>query len=403
MADLEALKARTDAVVAAHAPVLLEASHAIHTHPELGFHEHHAHDLLSDLLADAGLAVTRGAYGLETAFEARAGSGGPTVAVLCEYDALPGIGHACGHNVIGAAGVGAGIAAAALAEELGATVVVLGTPAEEGGGGKVFLAEQGAFDHVDAALMVHPAGLDLARFGAIAIQQLEVTYHGKAAHAAAAPQAGRNALDAAVLGYMNVAALRQHIRPDERVHGIFTEAGEAPNVVPARAAACWYVRSPTLRGLTALKERVLTALEAGASAAGCSMEHRWLDPAYADMVDNEPMIDRYRRNLARTGRTLLEPDSLAAVVGSTDMGNISHLVPSIHPMIAVSPPNVAIHTAEFVRYAGGAEGDQAVLDGARTLAATIVDLWAEPGTLDEVRAEFAAARASGRATGRATV
>ncbi|MEO6628576.1 MAG: amidohydrolase, partial [Aquihabitans sp.] len=353
--------------------------------------------------SDAGLSVTRGAYGIETAFEARAGSGGPTVAVLCEYDALPGIGHACGHNVIGAAGVGAGIAAASMAEELGATVVVLGTPAEEGGGGKVFLAERGAFEGIDAALMVHPAGLDLARFAAIAIQQLEVTYHGKAAHAAAAPQAGRNALDAAVLGYMNVAALRQHILPNERIHGIFTEAGEAPNVVPARAAASWYVRSPSVRGLKALKERVLNALEAGASAAGCTMEHRWLDPAYADMVDNEPMIDRYRLNLARTGRTLLEPDSLDAVVGSTDMGNISHLVPSIHPMIAVSPPDVSIHTSDFVRYAGGSEGDLAVLDGAKAMACTVVDLWVEPGALDDAKADFAAARASGRATGRATV
>ena len=167
--------------------------------------------------------------------------------MLCEYDALPGIGHACGHNVIGAAGVGAGIAAAALADEIGGRVLVLGTPAEEGGGGKVALAEAGAFEGVEAALMVHPAGLDLARIKAIAIHQLQVTYHGKAAHAAAAPHAGRNALDAAVLGYQNVAALRQHIRPDERIHGIFTEAGEAPNVVPARAAKAvgtpWVPRS----------------------------------------------------------------------------------------------------------------------------------------------------------------
>ena len=403
MVDIDALKLRIDGVVAARAATLLAASHQIHAHPELGFQEHRAHEILTDLLSDAGLSVTRGAYGLETAFEARAGSGGPTIAVLCEYDALPGIGHACGHNVIGTAGVGAGIAAASLAEELGATVVVLGTPAEEGGGGKVFLAERGAFEGIDAALMVHPAGLDLARFAAIAIQQIEVTYHGKAAHAAAAPHAGRNALDAAVLGYMNVAALRQHIRPNERIHGIFTEAGEAPNVVPARAAATWYVRSPSVRGLKALKERVLIALEAGASAAGCTMEHRWLDPAYADMVDNEPMVDLYRQNLARTGRALLEPDSLDAVVGSTDMGNISHLVPSIHPMIAVSPPNVAIHTSDFVRYAGGPEGDLAVLDGAKAMACTVVDLWVEPGALDEAKADFAAARASGRATGQVTV
>ncbi|MCU1498293.1 MAG: abgB [Acidimicrobiales bacterium] len=403
MVDLDAVKLRLDRVVDQYADILLAASHEIHAHPELGFAEHHAHDVLTGVLEDAGLAVTRRAYGLETAFEAVAGTEGPTIAVLCEYDALPGIGHACGHNVIGTAGIGAGIAAAAVAEELGGRLVVLGTPAEEGGGGKILLAQQGAFDDVDAALMVHPAGMDLARFAAIAIQQVEVTYHGRAAHAAAAPHAGRNALDAAVLGYVNVAALRQHIRPDERVHGIFTEAGEAANVVPERAAATWYVRSPTVRGLEKLKARVMACLEAGAAASGCTMDHRWIDPAFANMVDNEPMIERYRANLARTGRTLIDPTSMHDIIGSTDMGNVSHIVASIHPMIAVSPPTVAIHTQDFVRYAGGEEGDRAVLDGARAMAATVVDLWAEPGALDEALAAFADARESGQATGRPTI
>jgi len=403
MVDLDTLKARTDQVVDDHAEALLAASHDIHGRPELGFAEHHAHEVLTALLDTAGLDVTPHAYGLATAFSARAGSGGPTVAVLCEYDALPVIGHACGHNIIGTAGVGAGIAAAALADELGGTVVVLGTPAEEGGGGKILMAEAGAFDDVDAALMVHPAGADLSRFGAIAIQQLEVTYQGRAAHAAAAPQAGRNALDAAVLGYVNVAALRQHIRTDERIHGIFTKAGDAANVVPEHTAATWYVRSPTVKGLEKLKARVLTCLEAGATAAGCGMEHQWIDPAFANMVDNDPMIERYRANLARTGRTLIDPTSMAQVIGSTDMGNVSHVVASIHPMIAVSPPSVAIHTQDFVRYAGGPEGDRAVIDGAKAMVATVVDLWAEPGAIDEVRAAFEQARADGSATGRATL
>ncbi|WP_426572838.1 M20 family metallopeptidase [Aquihabitans sp. McL0605] len=403
MTDLQAAKDRIDAVVSEHADALLDASHQIHARPELGFDEHFAHGVLASVLESAGIEVTRSAYGLPTAFEAVAGTGGPRIAVLCEYDALPVIGHACGHNIIGTAGIGAGIAAAAVAEELGGTVVILGTPAEEGGGGKIVMAERGAFDDVDAALMVHPAGMDLARFGAIAIQQLEVTYHGRAAHAAAAPQAGRNALDAAVLGYVNVAALRQHIRPDERIHGIFTEAGDAANVVPARTAATWYVRSPTVRGLHKLKARVLTCLEAGATAAGCTMEHQWIDPAFADMVDNDPMVELYRENLARTGRTLVDPVSLDAIVGSTDMGNISHIVPSIHPMIAVSPPTVAIHTSDFVRYARAEEGDRAVLDGARAMAATVADLWARPGAMDAATAAFADARGSGRATGSATI
>lgn len=403
MVDLDDLKARVDTEIEANADRLISASRAMHAQPELGFDEHNAHDLLSGLLEAGGLSVDRGAYGLPTAFAARAGDSGPLVAVLCEYDALPGIGHACGHNVIGAAGVGAGLAAAKVAHEVGGRILVLGTPAEEGGGGKVALAEAGAFQGVDAAMMIHPAGLELTRIRAIAIQQVHVTYHGEAAHAAAAPDRGRNALDAAVLGYQAVAALRQHIRPDERIHGIFTEAGEAPNVVPARASAHWYVRSPTVDGLTKLKVRVLEALRSGAVATGCTMEHRWVDPAYADMVDNESLLAAYTRNLERCGRHALEPDDDQQVVGSTDMGNISHLVPSIHPMVAVSAPDVPIHTTEFARFAGSERGDRAVLDGARTLAATIVDLWAAPELMNAVRDEFAGHLASGRVSGRATV
>ena len=391
MLDLDTVKDRLHELVDAHADVLIDASHQIHAHPELGFEEHFAHDLLTSVLADAGVEVETAAYGVETAFAGRAGTSGPTIAVLCEYDALPVIGHACGHNVIGTAGLGAGIAAGAMAEELGGRVLILGTPAEEGGGGKVKLAEQGAFEDVDAAMMVHPAGMDLATFGAIAIQTLNVVYQGKAAHAAAAPQKGLNALDAAVLGYMNVAALRQHIRPDERIHGIFTEAGDAANVVPDRTAATWYVRSPKLRSLQRLKARVLTCLEAGAAAAGCTMEHEWKDPAYADLIDNDPFMALYVANAERVGRAVADVGSAEGVVGSTDMGNVSYLVPSIHPMIQVSPPNVAIHSADFVRYAGGDEGDKAVIDGAKMLACTVADLWCQPGKLEEIRAAFDAA------------
>src|SRR5690606_35760181 len=211
---LDSVKARLVREVDDRAALLLDTSHQLHSRPELAFEEHFAHDLLANLLADAGLTVERGAYGLPTAFTARAGHEGPTVAVMCEYDALPEIGHACGHNIIAAAGLGAGLAAAALAEELGGRVVVLGTPAEEGGGGKVLMAERGALDGVDAALMVHPAGVELDAMDVIAIRQLAVTYVGEPAHAAAFPHHGRNALDAAVLGYVNVAALRQHIRTD---------------------------------------------------------------------------------------------------------------------------------------------------------------------------------------------
>lgn len=389
--ELAAAKQRMADEVDRRADLLIEASHQIHQNPELAFEEHFAHDLLSGIIEGEGVPVERHAYGLETAFSARAGTAGPTIAVLCEYDALPGVGHACGHNIIGTAGLGAGLAAAALAEELGGRVVILGTPAEEGGGGKVLMADRGAFDGVDAAMMVHPAGGDLIAMNAIAIQQLFVEYQGVAAHAAAYPHRGRNALDAAVLGYVNVAALRQHIRPTERVHGVFVKGGDKPNIVPREASSHWYVRSPTLRSLEPLKERVLACLQAGADAAGCTMTYSWEEPAYADMSDNATLVDLYRRNAAATGRTLLDPADVPGVVGSTDMGNVSHLVPSIHPMIAVSPPDVSIHSPEFTAHAASAAGDVAVLDGAKALAMTVVDLWLQPEVMAAASADFAAA------------
>jgi amidohydrolase len=389
--DLDAVKGRLVDEVDRRTDLLLEASHGIHEHPELCYEETYAHDLLTGFIEDEGLAVERHAFGLDTAFAAKAGATGPTIAVCCEYDALPGIGHACGHNIIAAAGLGAGLATAAVADEVGGRVVILGTPAEEGGGGKVRMIDAGAFEGVDAALMVHPAGGDLTMMNVIAIQQIRVTYHGQAAHAAAFPHKGRNALDAAVLGYNNIAALRQHIRPDERIHGIFTEAGDKPNIVPALTSAYWYVRAATLRRLQPLKERVLACLQAGADATGCTMEYTWEEPAYADMQDNVPMMGLYAANAGAIGRVTVEPDDLFSVVGSTDMGNVSYEVPSIHPMIKVSPPHISIHTPEFADFARGPEGDQAVLDGAKALAMTIADLWLRPEALEAATEAFRAA------------
>ena len=391
--DLSALKERLRAEVEARADVLLEASHDIHAHPELNYEERYAHDLLTGILAAEGLEVEPHAHGLETAFLARAGSTGPTIAVLCEYDALPGIGHACGHNIIATAGLGAGLAAAAVAEEVGGRVVVMGTPAEEGGGGKILLARRGAFEGIDAALMVHPAAYDLTRMDVIAVQELTAVYTGEAAHAAAFPHKGRNALDAAVLGYLNVAALRQHIRPNERIHGIFTEGGDKPNIVPSRAAQDWMVRSGSIRTLGPLKERVAACLQAGAAAAGCEVELRWKDVVYADMLDNAVMVGLFAENSAALGRPLREPDPRHAVVGSTDMGNISYVVPSIHPMVQAAPAGTPIHTPEFTGHARAGTGDDAVLHGALAMAWTIADLWRREGALEAARAEFDATMA----------
>jgi amidohydrolase len=359
-------------------------------HPELSYQEVFAHDLLTRVLDDTGPTATRHAYGVDTAFEARAGSEGPEIAVLCEYDALPGVGHACGHNVIAAAGLGAGLAAAALADEAGGRVRIMGTPAEEGGGGKIRMARKGAFEGLAAAMMVHPADADLVRMDCIAIEQMRVQYHGRAAHAAAAPHEGRNALDAAVLGYMNVAALRQHILPTERIHGVFTRAGDVANIVPAETEMLWMVRSPTIASLQPLKQRVRTALEASAAATGCGCTAAWQGDTYADMIDNGAMVASYVGNAARVGRTVVDPRAVGkAVVGSTDMGNVSYLVPSIHPMIQVAEAGVPIHTLEFAAFAGSESGDRAVIDGAKAMAMTVIDLWCSAALRDQVDREFA--------------
>lgn len=368
---------------------LLDVSRSIHARPELNFEERFAHDLLCEVLESAGLPVTRHAYGVETAFEATSGTTGPEILILLEYDALPGIGHGCGHNIIAAAGLGAGLATARLADDLGGRVRILGTPAEEGGGGKIYMARRGAFASGDAAMMVHPADADLLRMHSIAIHTVDVEYSGRAAHAAAAPWEGRNALDAAVLGYMNVAALRQHIRPTERVHGIITDGGEKPNVVPRRAAANWYVRSDTIETLQPLKRRVLDCLEGATSACGCTMEARWDDVAYADVRDNLSMVESYVRNMARVGRQVADPDVIGRrVMGSTDMGNVSYLVPSIHPMVKAAPDGTAIHTEDFARFAGSESGDAAVVAAASAMAMTVIDLWSDPALLAAVKREF---------------
>lgn len=383
--DLAEAKRRVCEEVERRAGLLLDISHRIHARPELLFEEHFAAHTLA-----SALGAATGVYGVETAFEARTGSGGPTVAVLCEYDALPGIGHGCGHNVIAAAGLGAGLAASAIAEEAGGTLVVLGTPAEEGGGGKILMAERGAFDGVDAAMMVHPAAADVMEATVVAICSWHVEYFGRGAHAAAFPERGRNALDAAVLGYNAVAALRQHLRPGERVHGVFLKAGDKPNIVPDHTVAEWYVRSATLESLQPLKERVRACLAAGAAAAGCEMTIDPIGPEYADLRTNQPLAELFSANSAALGRDMAATGEQARIVISTDMGNVSHLVASVHPMIDVAPDGVSLHTAEFASWAVSEAADRAVLDGARAMAMTAADLWLDPGALERVRAVFGA-------------
>jgi amidohydrolase len=380
---------RIDAV----AHQLIEVSHDIHAHPEQNFAETYAAELLTRSASELGLPTERNMYGCETGFSGEVGTG-PTVCVMSEYDALPDIGHGCGHNIIAAAGLGAAIGLAVVAPRAGGRLRYLGTPAEEGGGGKLVMARNGALEGVDIAMMVHSADADLTTIDAIALQQLVVEYSGEAAHAAAAPERGRNALDAAVLGYMAVAALRQHILPSERIHGIFTRAGEKPNIVPRDAAMEWYVRSDTVTTLSALKPRVLAALQSGASACGCGFSHEWVDTPYADMVTNNNLSSMYIANASQLGRAVSVPGvNGRRVVGSTDMGNVSHLVPSIHPMIASAPVGTAIHTVEFARQSITPMADKAVIDGAKAMAMTAIDFWTSPDQQRAIAKEFAEANA----------
>jgi len=375
------------------AETLVEVSHEIHAHPEQNFNEVFASELLVRTANELGLTTESHMYGCDTGFAGETGSGA-TVCVMSEYDALPDIGHGCGHNVIAAAGLGAAVGLAFVANAAGGRLRYLGTPAEEGGGGKLVMARNGALSEVDVAMMVHSADADLTTIDAIALQQLKVEYFGEAAHAAAAPEKGRNALDAAVLGYMAVAALRQHIMPTERVHGIFTKAGEKPNIVPREAEMEWYVRSDSVTTLSALKPRVLAALQSGASACGCGFSHEWVDTPYADMVTNNNLSAMYVANSMQLGRTVAVPGTDGRrVVGSTDMGNVSHLVPSIHPMIASAPRGTAIHTLDFAKASVTQQADKAIIDGAKAMAMTAIDFWTSEDLQRSIKQEFAEANA----------
>jgi amidohydrolase len=368
---------------------LLAVSHEIHANPELAFEEHRAAALLSDTLDAAGLPAERGVFTLETAFEARLPTrgDGPTVAILAEYDALPGIGHACGHNLIATAALGATLGLQAVAEALPGHVRLIGTPAEEKGGGKELMARAGAFDGVDAAMMIHPAGVNLTTMPCICVAEVEVIYHGRSAHASAMPHKGVNALDGLLLAYQAISNLRQHIRDEERIHGIITEGGQAPNIVPDRAIGNFYVRATTEKTLEALKPRVQACFEAGAKGSGSEVEINWAGVDYLDLNTNWPLADCFQAYGESLGREFLSPNQLGGA-GSTDMGNVSYRVPSIHPMLACSPPNVVIHNPEFARWAGSEMGDQAALDGARTMALTTAEFLLNPALQKEVRQAF---------------
>jgi len=358
------------------APALLAVSHQIHAEPELAFNEHHACALLCDTVNRYGGNAQANVYTLDTAFAAtfEADGDGPALSILAEYDALPGIGHSCGHNIIATASLGAWLALSKVRAQLKGKVRLLGTPAEERGGGKEIMARAGAFDGVDAAMMIHPSGHNLATMPCICVAEVEVVYHGRSAHASAMPHKGINALDGLLLAYQAISNLRQHIRPSERIHGIITGGGQAPNIVPDLSSGQFYVRAATVAALERLKPRVQACFEAGASGSGSTVEVNWAGVDYLDLNTNWPLAHRFQHNAEALGREFFPVEKLPfGYSGSTDMGNVSQRVPAIHPMLIAAPQNVVIHNPEFARWAGSEMGDAAVLDGAKALAMTAAD------------------------------
>jgi len=374
---------------------LLEVSHRIYENPEIRFQETFASQLLADKLEKHGFAVERGIADLPTAFVGSAtganeAEGAPTIAVFCEYDALEGLGHGCGHNIIASAGLGASLIIKRWLEdhpEVSGRLVVLGSPGEEGGGGKIYIIRGGYMEGVDAAMMIHPGGEDRASRKGFARVALEVEFTGKAAHAASQPYEGVNALDAANLTLVAIGLLRQQIRPDSRIHAIITDGGQAPNIIPERTALRMYVRST--EGAY-LRERLLPAVEncirGAALATGATVDIEQPTPAYEDMVSNAVLVRLSEANLRALGRDV-GSGSEDGLVGSTDMGNVSHVVPSIHPHMMLEP-GLAMHTRRAVEMARSPEGDKAVIEGALELAMTAVELYSQPELLESAKATF---------------
>jgi amidohydrolase len=384
---IEQLKAAISKEIDKLSPQLGVLSQKIHDNPEIAMEEKRAAAWLVEFLKGKGFSVTKGIAGMPTAFRANYGKGKPVIAFLAEYDALPKIGHGCGHNLIATSAVAAGIATKLVADEYGGTVSVFGTPAEEVDAGKAIMAEKGVFDKLDAALITHPGGGNSVVMNALACQTLYVEFFGKAAHAAADPESGINALEAMILSYNAIDALRQHIREKARIHGIITDGGEAPNIVPAHTAATFIVRAEDDEYLDDLKERVIACFTGAASATGAKLNYRWDAVRYASLLNNITLAKLFQSNMKSLGRSipLGERDKWS---GSSDVGNVSQLAPTIQPMVGIAPPGVLIHSTEFAKVAASKEALKIMLDAAKAMAMTVADLLAEPKNLAAARAEF---------------
>ncbi len=367
-------KERAEQAFTAVEPELRRISRWLYENPEIQYQEYESSAKLAGFLGEHGFDVTYPTHGLDTAFEANAGSTGPRVIICCEYDGLPEIGQACGHNIIATAAVGAGVALSGLAEELGIRVTVLGTPAEEGAGGKVDLIEAGAFEDAAAAMMIHPGPEDTLDPSFQARTSFTVEYYGKESHAAFAPSHGLNALDGFVQAYMNVATLRQQMLPTDRVHCIIDHGGDANNIIPKYTKSTWGIRSADSDRLIELISRVRSCFEAAAQATGCRVEINQIGHPYLTMVNNQVMTTLFQENSTALGRPLPLEADLGAAGGSSDMGNVSQVVPSIHPMLAIETDGAVNHQLEFAAATITQSGDAAIRDGALAMAGTVIDM-----------------------------
>jgi amidohydrolase len=375
-----AAKGAAAAVIDRHLDALVALSHSVHATPELCFNETRSAKSVTEALRAGGLDVTEGVYDLPTAFESRSGDGELVIAVCAEYDALPDIGHACGHNIIAASAVGAGLALAAVADQIGLQVRVLGTPAEEGGGGKIFMLERGAFEEVHAAMMIHPWPAERLTGACLAVAHFDVHFSGKEAHASAAPWEGVNALDAMTISQVALGLLRQQLPPGDQVHGVITSGGSgAANVIPASVTGRFMVRSRTIDTLGAAERRVRACFEAGALATGCAVSYEELSPVYSHMEADAELLAAYRLNAEALGRTFAADDADAPLPTlSTDMANVSLAVPTIHPLMGIEAHGAVNHQHAFAAACITSSADWAVRDGALALAWTAIDAATDP-------------------------
>ena len=367
-------------------------SRRIHDNPELGYQEVKAAGWLTEFLETQGFKVERGVGGVETAFRASIETGeGPTIAILCEYDALPAIGHACGHNVIATAGAGAGAALAAVRDRLPkGRIHVIGTPAEEGGAGKVRLIRGGVFKDVDVAMMIHGWDKWIAHQDLLGIVRVTFEFTGKAAHAAADPFEGINALDAVIQTFNNISMLRQQVRPDARIHGIVTSGGAAPNIIPEFAAALFYVRAKSLEYMWQLQKRVIACAEGAAQATGCTLKVIEHDSAYEPMKRNETLLEVFRANMQRVGAP--ESPEVKDRLGSSDIGNVSQVIPTIQPLVKIAPEGTPIHSRAFAAAAISPLAREGMLAAAKVMAMTTLDLLSDPRLVERAQQEFRNAR-----------